>query len=338
MHGFNRPIEAALALARAFGVELSEVDPVARQKAQERREKEDLYIRQARACHRALENHPRVGEWWGGRGFGKELQKRFLLGATEDGTAAVIPFWHRGRVQGLIRRKLEGKPKYLNPTSEEFAGGYRPLFIPGPLRAGAFLVEGIVDALAVAALEESAIAVSGTGISPRQMEELDRLPGPLYIFPDDEKGAEAAREWTRELYPKAFLCPAGYAEEAAGAKDVADVFAAEGPETKKRLDELKVRAADALQLELSAEALKGSNSLEVYRAAKEQILPLLLKLEDQGEQDAALHDVTDKLKLSIKPLRNALAALRTQAMRTEGGEPEAAEAPPQPHTFRSTGT
>ena len=147
------------------------------------------------------------------------MQERFLLGTTKDGTAAVIPFWHRGRVQGLIRRPLDGKPdKYLYPKTEDFARGYRPLFIPGPVRAGASLVEGIVDALAVAALGESAIAVGGTGISPRQMEELQRLTGPLYILPDDdEEGAEAARKWARELYPQAFLCPASYGEEAAHA-------------------------------------------------------------------------------------------------------------------------
>jgi DNA primase len=138
----------------------------------------------AGACHRALENHPRVREWCEGRGFGRELQKRFLLGATKDGTTVVIPFWHRGRVEGLIRRKLEGEPRYLNPTSEEFAGGYKPLFTPGPVRAGAVLVEGIVDALANAALGESTIAVGGTGISPRQMAELQRLAGPLYVLPD----------------------------------------------------------------------------------------------------------------------------------------------------------
>ena len=145
------------------------------------------------------------------------MQRRFLLGTTKDGTAAVIPFWHRGRVHGLIRRPLDGEPsnKYLNPETEEFAAGYKPLFIPGSLRGDAFLVEGIVDALALAALGESAVAVGGTGISERQMAELKRLPGSLYVLPDaDEGGEKAAIEWVRLLYPKALLCPADYGEEA----------------------------------------------------------------------------------------------------------------------------
>jgi DNA primase len=60
MHGFGHPIEAALDLARQFGVELPKVEFETRQKAQNRRQKEDLYLRQAHAWHRALEKHPRV--------------------------------------------------------------------------------------------------------------------------------------------------------------------------------------------------------------------------------------------------------------------------------------
>jgi len=196
-------------------VNLPEIDPKAREKAQERREKEDLYLKQAEVCHRALSRHPAVIAWWEGRGFDEELRERFLLGANRDGTAAVIPYWHQGRVHGLISRKLEGDPKYLYLEAKDFPAGYRPLFIPGPLRGEAFLVEGIIDALALVALGENAIAVGGTNISEPQMRELGRIPGPLYILPDaDEEGDKAAREWVRHLYPKALVCPAEYGQEA----------------------------------------------------------------------------------------------------------------------------
>jgi DNA primase len=215
--GFDRPIEAALDLARECGIDLPEQSPEARKKAEERREKEDLYLERSRACHGALDRHPRVCEWWEDRGFDEELRERFLLGTDRNGTAAVIPFWHRGRVQGLVRRKLAGKPKYLYPNAEDFPAGHRPLFIPGPVRAGGYLVEGIVDALALAALEESVVAVGGTGISREQMRELQSVPGPLYILPDaDKEGDEAARGWARELYPNALLCPAEYGAEEVG--------------------------------------------------------------------------------------------------------------------------
>ena len=70
MRGFDRPLEAALDLAGEFGIELPEASPEARQKARERRDKEDLYIQQSKACHGALPRHARVAQWWEARGFG----------------------------------------------------------------------------------------------------------------------------------------------------------------------------------------------------------------------------------------------------------------------------
>ena len=155
-----------------------------------------------------------VVEWWAGRGFDQELQEQFLLGTNKNGSAAVIPFWHRGRVQGLIRRRFDEEPKYLYPMAEEFPRGHKPLFIPGPERAGAYVVEGIIDALAVAALGESVIAVGGNDISEHQMRELQKLPGPFYVLLDtDDKGEKAAIEWVRRLYPRALLCPPEYGAE-----------------------------------------------------------------------------------------------------------------------------
>ena len=90
----------------------------------------------------------------------------------------MIPFWHRGRVHGLIRRKLEGEPRYILPSAEELPDGHKPLFIPGSLGREIFLVEGYIDALAVAATGKSAVAVGGTWISDEQSKELRRLlPG-----------------------------------------------------------------------------------------------------------------------------------------------------------------
>ncbi|HVF00067.1 MAG TPA: toprim domain-containing protein [Rubrobacteraceae bacterium] len=101
------------------------------------------------------------------------------------------------------------------PKKEEFPGGYRPLFIPGPAKEGTFLVEGYVDALALAALGYAVAAVGGTHPNDQQMEELERLPGPIYVLPDaDEEGQKAAREWVGKLYPKAMLCPPRYEKEA----------------------------------------------------------------------------------------------------------------------------
>jgi DNA primase len=205
--GLRSGMEAALDLAEEFGIDLPEIDPEARKKAEKRRELEAEYLEQAQRALERLAHHPTVREWWEKRGFDEELRRRFLLGATDDGSAT-IPFWHQGRVEGIIRRKLEGEPKYILPKKEEFPEGYRPLFIPGGARGAVFLVEGYVDALAAAASGLDAVAVGGTGISQRQMEELQGLPGPIYVVPDnDAEGEKAARRWVEDLYPKAFLCP-----------------------------------------------------------------------------------------------------------------------------------
>ena len=308
MRGFDRPVEAALDLAREFGIELPAVSPEVRQKALECRNKEDLYLKQAQACHRALEKHPHVREWWGGRGFGEELQRRFLLGVNRNGTAAVIPFWHRGRVQGLVQRKLEGKPKYLYPKREAFSGGHRPLYVPDVMRPRVFLVEGILDCLAGAALGESVVAIGGTNISREQAEELRRLPETFYVLADNDKeGAEAARRWVQDFYPKACLCPAEYGEDL---KDVADLFRVRGEGARDVLERLKARSVDALDLALS-EVADGSARAR-YRYANETVLPLLCQLEDEGEREAAIQDTAKGLKLKAGQLSSALANLQRQ--------------------------
>jgi len=212
VNGVEPGIEAALDLAREFGIELPGVDPGARKQLEERRRKEERYLRQAEKLHAALTQSSEVARWWERRGFGQNLTQRFLLG-THEGTA-VIPFWNQGRVEGFVRRNLQGEPKYKLQKAEKFVRGYRPLFVPGSAHGDVFLVEGYVDALALAALGYSAIAVGGTHMSDRQLEELWRIPGPIYILPDaDESGEEAARRWAEELYPKALVCPSNYDKE-----------------------------------------------------------------------------------------------------------------------------
>jgi len=116
-------------------------------------------------------------------------------------------------------------------------------------------------------------------------------------------------------------------------KDFADLFAGEGSAARDILPALKQEAVDALHMEL-LEALKGSDSLGAYRVAKERILPLLMKLEDEGERDAALRDVASRLKLPIKPLRKVLAAFEVQTEEVKAAPSETDDNTPQPGTER----
>jgi DNA primase len=310
MHGFASPFEAALDLAREFNIPLPEMSPEARRKAEERREKQAHDKDLAQACHNALGEHPHVREWWEKRGFGAELQSRFLLGANKDGTEAVIPFWHKGEIRGLIRRKLEGEPKYRYPSAEEFIGGYRPLFIPKSLGSDVFLVEGIIDALALAAAGRSAIAVGGTNISNAQMADLGRLlagDARVYILPDgDEPGMEAARTWARHLYPRALVCKADYGAE--DREDAADLFAETGAtRTAEHLDRLAATSEDLMDIEAQAAAVLGSPKSR-FDYAVEKIIPLAARLPFDSSREAALGIVAGQLDgVNAAWLKKALA-------------------------------
>lgn len=192
VRGLKPGIEAALSLAHEYGLQLPGLDPDVQKEADERRQKEAAYAKQAEAYHQALSSHPNVVAYLEQRGFNEELRRRFLLGANRDGSAVVIPFWNRGRIQGLIRRQLDRQPRYLFPATHDFTCGYKPLFIPGSPYGDKHFVEGIFDALALAALDLSAIAVGGCSISQNQREELNRLSGLIYLFRDKDEAGEKA--------------------------------------------------------------------------------------------------------------------------------------------------
>ncbi len=314
--GLIRPIEAALDLAREYNVTLPEMSSEARQKAQERRGREASYTETAQACYRALEENDAVREWWEGRGFGEDLRARYLLGSNKLGTEAVIPFWHRGKVQGLIRRKLIGEPKYRLPNAEEFPEGYRPLFIPNAPRREVFLVEGYVDALAVAASGRSVVAVGGTDISDAQKGELAKvLPegGRFYVLPDDdESGEEAARTWGREFFPRAAICSPSYGE---GAKDIADAYARDGVEkTAEHLDEATKDAQDLIDLETEAATELKDRPRECLAYAVENIVPLIVRVGGEAQQDAIADILVSKAKLKKSWLNKAIKAERSRLL------------------------
>ncbi|MDP9457161.1 MAG: toprim domain-containing protein [Actinomycetota bacterium] len=314
--GLIRPIEAALDLAREYNVTLPEMSPEARQKAQEQREREASYTETAQAGHRALGKNDAVREWWEGRGFGDDLRARYLLGSNKLGTEALIPFWHRGKVQGLIRRKLVGEPKYRLPNAEEFPEGYKPLFIPNAPGSVTFLVEGYVDALAVAASGRSVVAVGGTDISDAQKRELAKvLPegGRIYILPDDdESGEEAARTWVRKFFPRAAICPLAYGE---GGKDIADAFARDGVEkTAEHLDRATRGAQDLIDIETEAAAELKDRPRECLTYAVENIVPLIVRVGGEAQQDAIADILVGKAKLKKSWLNKAIKAERSRLL------------------------
>ena len=323
VRGIEPGIEAALDLAREYSVQLPEQDPEAKRRAERRRAKEDLYMKQAQKYHKALSRHENIADWWQARGFGESLRERFLLGASEGGTEAIIPFWHRGRVEGVIRRKLEGQPKYRYPNKESFAAGYRPVFIPGAIKDEVFIVEGILDALALVAVGKSAIAVGGTNLSGAQALDLDRIIDrqKVYILPDaDEAGQKAAATWARQLYPKALLCKPDYGAD--DNKDFGDLFA-NASSSKEIIEHLSRLVAGSIDLvEAETEVAKSVNGWRQQLSyIMEHVIPLVARVEPESLRLAMLDILHSGLE-GIKKVKWLTKALQEECQRIaqEGGE------------------
>jgi hypothetical protein len=116
-------------------------------------------------------------------------------------------------------------------------------------------------------------------------------------------------------------------------KDAADLFADEGEEAREILDALKDEAQDVLDLVL-AEA--PNNSLrESYQYVREQVFPLIRRLEDEGEQNTTLKDVAGKLKFRVEDLRQSFAKFVEQSRpEQEQDEGDQADLAPEPDTER----
>jgi DNA primase len=322
---FERPIEAALDLAREYGIRLPEISEKGRDQTEARRAREDELLVLAKTRLSYLDDHPAAREWWEGRGFDARARERFLLGTTEDGKWATIPFWTRGsRIAGTVRRIIEeqeGVPKYKLPKAENFPGGYRPLFIPAAIKGEAFMVEGYIDGLAIAAMDKSVIVVGGTGISEGQSMDLERLGvDRLTILPDNdgEEGAAAAHSWSRRFFPTARVAPADYVGD--GHKDIADLFAASGAEaTLEHLDRLTAAAEDLIDVETAVAAALEGGPRERLAYATENIVPLLAKIQPAGMQDATADIVADALGDGFKKSwLNSATKDETERLEAEG--------------------
>jgi len=164
------------------------------------------------------------------------------------------------------------------------------------VRGEALLVEGYVDGLVVAATGKSVVVVGGTGISAAQAAEIRDLNlSRITILPDnDGEGAEAARNWGRQFFPATRIAPPDYGGE--HYKDIADLFAAVGPEgTTEQLDRLVDSAKDPIDLETEVTAEIEGGPREKLAYATEHIVPLLAQIHPAGMQDATAEIVADRV-------------------------------------------
>jgi DNA primase len=311
--GFEGSYAAAVSLAAAFDIRLPEMNEEQRKKPEEDRRRQASHLQVARTCHERLKKFGSVCGWCESRGFTADLRERFLLGAM-NGNEATVPIWHRGKVLGIIKRKLSGEPKYLLPE------GQKPLFVPGKISGDIFLVEGYIDALAVAACGSSVVAVGGTNMSAAQAEDLSRVRpegSTLYILADaDDGGDGAARRWGRDFFPSGKICPREYGD---GADDIAKYFEVKGPDaTNEHLERLMGASVDALDLEMQEAADLAGGPREKLAYAEERIAPLLARIRDDNLRDANADIVADAVGIKKSWVNKLIKSEQAQLMADYG--------------------
>jgi CHC2 zinc finger len=337
LQGFNSQFEAARDLAQNRRVPLPETDPEAVERIKERRRREDVALGRAEANHRRLEQEQgkspqarKAREYLEGRGFGKNLRLKFLLGVTRGGDIS-IPYWSGGRVHGIVRRTWggDGRGKYMVPRTEEMPLGRKPLMIKDALPAGCIVlqVEGFLDHLALCAAGIPSIGIGCAKPSADQIEDMKdliRRDHEIVVLPDNDKegtGVKAARRTVQRLYPSARMTDFLPDPEH---KDAADLFKASrgGSEAVKAvLRDLIKGSSDAVSLALEDLPEGG---VQKIRRLKESVLPLLLRLS-ASERDAVIKDVAGAAKLSQETIKKALLEVESGIAGGEEAEEEIPE-------------
>lgn len=151
--------------------------------------KETAYIAQSRA---ALAAHPEALAYWRSRGFTDQEAAAFGIGYDAGRKRLVLP-WEGSEHYHIDRDTTgEAQAKYTKPKSEQV--GRQPLYNPKALEAPAFfIVEGVLDALAVRACGFDAVALGGTGAA-QAVEEMNARGAygvAVCLLDGDEKGQEA---------------------------------------------------------------------------------------------------------------------------------------------------
>jgi DNA primase len=172
---------------------------------------------------------------------------RARAGRIEDGFRGRIIFPlsdQRGRVLGFAGRALQpgDKPKYLNTSENKTVGFIKGDLLYGmhearaaAMKSGRFLVvEGYTDVLALhqAGIPES-VAIMGTSLTDRQLEELAKVQGTVFLALDADnagknatsRAARMASERQTDL--RVVTMPAG--------RDPAEIITQDGAQAFRRL-------------------------------------------------------------------------------------------------------
>lgn len=285
------PFEAALSLAKRYGIQLPESTPRDKERADKQAAAYRLLEMLARWANQNIKKHPGALDFLKKKGLDEADVDRWLIGyveyenpvannlkgrselelATDIGlineqgdhfkNRIIIPVWGYGKIVYLTGRAFpEGEPKYLHLKSSDLV--YRQIAFSENLKKdGCVIVEGITDALAFIKAGKFACALLGTDIGDKGRETLSRAKGKLYFCLDkDEVGEKASYRLAKKFK--------GYTLDSGCDKDLDEILAKLGPEeferfAEKAMEEARYYLDAVVEEEEIKEALKEIASLDM---------------------------------------------------------------------------
>ncbi len=334
------PFEAALSLAKRYGIQLPEFSPRDKEKAEKQAAAYKLLERFAKWTQRNLNKHPEVLEFLKSKGLDEVDINRWLIGYTGDENPVanslkdkseielaeeiglinqhgdhfrnriIFPIWNYGKIVFLTGRAFpNGEPKYLHLKNSELV--YRQIGFAENLKKDVcVIVESITDAIAFIKSGIPACALLGTNLGDKGIEALSKSKGKLYFCLDKDEAGERASYRIAKDY-KGYTLDLGYD------KDPDEILVELGPEEFQKLAEKAIEKA------------RYFLDLIIEKESIEQALGEIATLEMQSEKDIWVAKLGHKHKaeaITISSLRRDL--LKIEREKEQSGSNHPAE-PPQ---------
>ncbi len=242
----------------------------------EGRERNRRYLR---ACREAI-NDPQALSYLEGRGIDEIVAKHEGLGYDAAAKRIVVPW--QGSDYYWIARDITGSSdrKYIKPKTSEV--GVQPLWNPQALKADAyFVVEGPMDALAIARMGHEAIALGGVGTGALVEEALRTKSKACAIFMlDADDAGRKAQERARAAFEKAGLAYIEYQGERF-AKDADEMWRADPERLSAQLRKAELEAADL------AHQIESERKIGLFRTLRPVDMRQIVRDLAQGPQGRA---------------------------------------------------
>lgn len=318
------PYEAALSLAKRYGISLPDFSPRDKQKAEKQLIAYNLLERLALHANKEIKKHPKVLKSLKSKGLEQGDIDRYLIGYV-DGTNPVTnrllingkerelarkmglinqsgdyfrdrilyPFWNYGKIIYITGRAFpSGEPKFLHLPNSEFL--HKPIAFKENLKKDVCVItEGITDALAFIKAGIPACALVGTEPGAQGRAALLKAKGKLYFcFDNDKTGEDASYKWARKFK--------GHVMNLKRDKDADEILGDIGVDRFRKLTEEAINKSPYyLDVVIEKENVKES-------------LNEIAKLEFAHEREECLRKLKDKRGFTLEALKEDLEKIREE--------------------------